>query len=366
MLQADVVTALGTMSGTSLDGVDAALLVTDGVEIIGFGATSYRPYSTVEQTVLRAALGLWQEDDVTLAARLVEAAHCEVMRSLGRAAIAGFHGQTLAHDPGGRGTHQCGDGQRLANALGYPVAWDFRTADVAAGGQGAPLAPFFHWALARWIGATGPVAFLNLGGLGNITWVDPAIDDPAAPGALLAFDTGPANAPMNDLMQQRRGQRHDAGGALALAGEVRNKVIADFKTHPFLAQAAPKSLDRDAFADLLTAVAQMDDADALATLAQAVVVSVSAGVQLCPKPPAQVLVTGGGRYNEALMQGLKAELDCDVQPVEAVGLNGDMIEAQAFAYLAVRSAKGLPLSAPMTTGVPKALTGGILSVPHKV
>lgn len=369
MLQAGSQTVLGTMSGTSLDGVDAAVLITDGVTITGFGSTAYRPYAPTEQAVLRAALGLWPGDDVTAAAEVVEAAHLDVMRQLAETAgpidLAGFHGQTLAHDPGGRGTHQCGDGQRLADALGGPVVWDFRSADVAAGGQGAPLAPFFHFALAKWIGADAPLAFLNLGGVGNLTWVDPRHADPASPGALLAFDTGPANAPMNDLMQARRSLALDQGGALAAAGCAAPEVLANWLSHPYFARPAPKSLDRDSFSDLLPGLAALSDADALATLVQVAVQTVARGLALCPAPPARVIVTGGGRKNEALMAGLAASLPCAVCRAEKAGLDGDMLEAQAFAYLAMRSARGLPLSAPGTTGVPSPCRGGKLAPPGK-
>jgi anhydro-N-acetylmuramic acid kinase len=297
------------------------------------------------------------------AAAVVEAAHLELMQRFDPVEIAGFHGQTLAHDPGGRGTHQCGNGQRLADAFGYSVAWDFRTADVAAGGQGAPLAPFYHFALAKWLKADAPLAFLNLGGVGNITWVNPVLDDPADNGALLAFDTGPANAPMNDLMQTRRGLPFDAGGALAADGTADPRVIRDFMTHPYFAKPAPKSLDRDAFEGLVAGVATLPDADALATLAGAVVASVFHAVQACPTRPARLLVAGGGRHNQTVMDGLAAALDCPVVAVEKVGLDGDMIEAQAFAYLAVRVARGLPLSSPQTTGVPHAMAGGVISQP---
>ena len=363
MLQAKKYMALGTMSGTSLDGVDAAVVETDGEQIFGFGPTQYRAYETAEQAVLAAHLGRWPEDGVTKAAQIVEDAHLAVMKGFDGVEIAGFHGQTLAHDPAGHGTHQCGDGERLAQALGYPVAWDFRTNDVAQGGQGAPLAPFFHFALAKWINADAPLAFLNLGGVGNITWVNPACDDPAEPDALLAFDTGPANAPMNDLMTQRRGTGYDKDGTLAAQGRVDVAVIARFMGHPYFARAVPKSLDRDAFAGLAKDVSELSDADAVATLAQAVVQSVTQAVGLCPSTPAQLLVTGGGRHNKTVMAGLVQALDCDVKPVEAVGLDGDMLEAQAFAYLAVRVARGLPLSSPQTTGVPHPVTGGKLALP---
>lgn len=365
MLQAGIVRALGTMSGTSLDGVDAAIVETDGVEIYGFGPSGYRAYSAGERAVLQAALGLWSDDDIAQAKQVVEAAHLEAMQPFGPIDLAGFHGQTLAHDPGGRGTHQCGDGAALALALGYPVVWDFRTADVAAGGQGAPLAPFYHFALAKWIGADAPVAFLNLGGVGNITWVNPAADDPAAPDALLAFDTGPANAPMNDLMQARRGQDFDADGVLAGQGQADAGIVAAFLDQPYFKRPAPKSLDRDAFAGLVADVAGLGDVDALATLAKAVVESVLKAVALCPSPPSQILVTGGGRRNATVMSEMARAIACPVLPVESVGLDGDMLEAQAFAYLAVRAARGLPISSPRTTGVGQPMRGGIISFPIK-
>jgi anhydro-N-acetylmuramic acid kinase len=362
MLQDGVITVLGTMSGTSLDGVDAAVLHTDGVQIAGFGPSAYRPYSAAEQAVLKAHLGRWQDADCSAAVQIIEDAHIALMEPFGDIHLAGFHGQTLAHDPGGRGTHQCGDGARLAAALGYPVAWDFRSADVAAGGQGAPLAPFYHFALAKWIKADAPVAFLNLGGVGNITWVNPACDMPTDPAALLAFDTGPANAPMNDLMRLRHGVDYDADGARAAQGHPDAEILETFMAHPYFSKPAPKSLDRDAFDGLSKAVADLPDADALATLAAAVVQSVVAACGLCPTMPAQLLVTGGGRHNKTVMAGLAQALSCDVRSVEEVGLDGDMLEAQAFAYLAVRAARGYPLSGPQTTGVPIPLTGGRLSL----
>lgn len=366
MLQDGMVTVLGTMSGTSLDGVDAAVITTDGVVVDSFGPSAYRAYDAAEQAVLRAALGQWPGgSDVAKAADVLEQAHIALMTQFDGVALAGFHGQTLAHDPGGRGTHQAGDGQRIADALGVPVAWDFRSADVAAGGQGAPLAPLYHFALAGWIRATEPVAFLNLGGVGNLTWVDPRCDAPDSSGALLAFDTGPANAPINDLMMARRGESHDAGGALAAAGVADATIVADIMVHPYFTRPVPKSLDRDAFAQLLPAVARLSDADAVATATAVAVASVIAGLSLCPASPSRLLVTGGGRHNAQLMRLLSAAAPMPVSAVEAVGLDGDMLEAQAFAYLAVRAARGLPLSAPTTTGVPNPLTGGRVSTPMK-
>jgi len=359
------VRALGAMSGTSLDGVDAAVVETDGARIHGIGPAAYRAYTAPEREVLRAALGLWEGPGVAAAARVVEAAHAELLAGFDDVALVGFHGQTLAHDPRGRGTLQAGDGARLARALGCDVVWDFRRADVAAGGEGAPLAPFYHFACAQWIGADAPLAFLNLGGVGNLTWVDPVHARPEDPGALLAFDTGPANAPLDDLMRARRGAACDRDGALARQGRVVEAVIEAILADAYFARPPPKSLDRDAFARLGGMVAPLDDADAAATLTALTVATVARGIALCPAPPARVLVGGGGRHNRVMMAGLAAALDAPVAPVEAAGLDGDMMEAQAFAHLAVRVARGLPTSCPGTTGVRGPVSGGVLSRPDR-
>lgn len=362
MRDARVVRALGAMSGTSLDGVDAAVVETDGDGIAGFGPSAYRAYTTGEQQVLRAALGKWPEDGgLEEASALVEAAHVEVLSGFADIDLVGFHGQTLAHDPGGRGTHQLGDGATLSERLGKPVVWDFRSNDIRLGGQGAPLAPFFHFACAKWIGATTPLAFLNLGGVGNLTWINPTCAKPEDAGALLAFDTGPANAPINDLVYTRLGLDYDKDGALAARGKVVDGALELFLDEGYFMKMPPKSLDRDAFADMLELVRELDDADAAATMTAMAAAAVMRGMEHCPRPPERLLVTGGGRHNRVMMQMLRAGLDCPVDPVEAVGLDGDMLEAQAFAYLAVRVARGLPTSCPGTTGVRAAVGGGILS-----
>ena len=363
MLKAGRVWALGAMSGTSLDGVDAAMIDTDGEAIFGFGASRYRAYSAPEQAVLSAALGRWPGDDLDAAERVVMQAHVEGLSGFGDAQLVGFHGQTLAHDPNGRGTHQLGDGAALAGDLGLPVVWDFRSADVRLGGQGAPLAPFFHFACAKYIEAKGPVAFLNLGGVGNLTWVDPSARRAEDDGALIAFDTGPANAPINDLMMARRGLPYDEGGRLARAGNVVEGALELFLDEPYFLKMPPKSLDRNAFADMIGLVGELSDADAAATLTAMSAAGVLRGMEHCPEPPERLLVTGGGRHNPVMMDMLRAALDCDVAPVEDVGLDGDMLEAQAFGYLAVRVARGLPTSCASTTGVRAAVSGGTLSTP---
>lgn len=356
--------ALGAMSGTSLDGVDAAMVLTDGEVIAEFGPHAYRPYTDAEREVIRAGFGRWPgEAGVFEAAELVETAHAEVLSRFSGVDLVGFHGQTLAHDPAGRGTHQCGNGGVLAEVLGLSVVWDFRSNDVAMGGQGAPLAPFFHFACAKWMGAVEPVAFLNLGGVGNLTWVDPTAQTPDTPGALLAFDTGPANAPINDLMQARFGLVQDEGGALAARGKVDDAAVSAFLDHPYFYKMPPKSLDRNDFAFTFQTLSEKSPEDAAATLTAIAAASVVRGAEHFPRPVSRLLVTGGGRHNATMMRELAARLACPVEPIEAAGLNGDMLEAQAFAYLAVRVMRGLPTSCPSTTGVPAAVGGGQISRP---
>lgn len=363
MAHSNAMTVLGTMSGTSLDGVDAAVIETDGVAVLGFGEAAYRPYSPDEQSVLRTALGCWPgEAPVEAASEVIETAHAELLAQFARPDLIGFHGQTLAHDPAQGRTHQTGDGRLLAEALGCPVAWDFRSTDIEMGGQGAPLAPAYHHALARKIGATAPIGFLNLGGVGNITWVDPR-RDMAEEGALLAFDTGPANAPINDLVYRRRGQRFDDGGQIAAKGEVAAAQLAQFSQHSYFSKIPPKSLDRNDFDALQKAVESLSDADAAATLTACAAAAVMRGMEHLPQAPSAVLVTGGGRKNPVLMKMLAEALECPIAPVEDHGLDGDMLEAQAFGFLAARVALGLPTSFPGTTGVPAAIGGGIVSRP---
>lgn len=359
-----VVTALGLMSGTSMDGVDAAVVATDGVAIAGFGRSAFRPYDGAERAAIAGALGRWPgEAGVAEAEAAVRASHAEAVAGFPEADVVGFHGQTLAHEPGGRGSHQAGRGDLLAAATGRVVVWDFRAADVASGGEGAPLVPFFHHALARHLGFGAPVAFLNLGGVANVTWADPRVEDPAAPGALVAFDTGPGNALIDDFLRARLGRDRDEGGGLGLAGRVEAGVVAAALRHPWFGRPPPKSLDRQAFHGVLAGLGGLSAEDGAATLAALTARAVAAGARHFPEPPARWLVAGGGRRNRAIMAGLAAASNLPVEPVEAEGLDGDMLEAQAFAYLAVRVLRGLPTSAPSTTGVRQPVSGGRVSRP---
>ena len=355
---------LGLMSGTSMDGVDAAVLDTDGETIAGFGPTAFAAYPPEDRALLRASLGLWPgADGLDAVEARVRAAHAAVVAGFDGIELVGFHGQTLAHEPRGRGTHQVGRGDRLAADVGLPVVWDFRTADVASGGEGAPLVPFFHFACARFVGATAPIAFLNLGGVGNVTWVDPRAAGPEAEGALVAFDTGPGNALIDDFLALRLGRAFDEDGALAARGRVDEAALAGLAAHPYLARRPPKSLDRQDFHGFLDAVAHLSTEDGAATLAALTARCVAEAGRWFPEPPTRWLVCGGGRRNATLMRMLAQNSNAPVEPVEAVGLDGDMLEAQAFAYLAVRVRRGLPTSAPATTGVRLPVSGGRISHP---
>lgn len=351
---------LGLMSGTSIDGVDAAVLETDGEGAITFGPTSFEPYSKAERAVLRKVMGSWPGPGLEQAAELVLEAHKRA--ALGKDVHAvGFHGQTLAHDPDGARTHQLGCGATLAKMLGRDVIWDFRTADMTAGGQGAPLAPFYHHALARRAGLTQPVAFLNLGGVANVTWVNPQVARPEAPGALVAFDTGPANALLDDFLSARAGLAFDEDGRLAARGTANQSVLDELSDLTYLAKPAPKSLDRDSFAHVLTRLTGCTLEDGAATLTAITASCVGRAVDLMPVAPTKWFACGGGRHNLTMMAMIEDAIGADIKPVEALGFDGDMLEAQAFAWLAVRVMRGLPTSCPSTTGCTSPVSGGIIS-----
>jgi anhydro-N-acetylmuramic acid kinase len=354
--------ALGLMSGTSCDGVDAALIETDGEAAIVCGPWLTRPYAPDFQARLRATLGGPKSgqagvDDV---ARELTEIHAEAVQSLLAAhrvapesvTVIGFHGQTILHEPHRRRTWQIGDGALLARLTGVDVVNDFRSRDVAEGGQGAPLVPLYHAALAA--NLPRPLAVLNVGGVANVTW----IGERGVDGELLAFDTGPGNAMLDDWALRHTGRPVDSGGSLARAGRVNERALAALLANPYFARPAPKSLDRDAFDP--APLAARSAADGAATLVAFTAASVALSQALFPRPVQRWLVTGGGRHNPALMAALGERLAAPVAPVEAVGWQGDALEAQAFAYLAVRSLHGLPLSVPGTTGVPRPLTGGRL------
>jgi anhydro-N-acetylmuramic acid kinase len=355
--------ALGLMSGTSLDGIDAALLRTDGQSIAEIGEALTIPYDSELRERIRAVLGADQPARAaTSVARALTLAHGEAVHRLlaksgfpaDKLAVVGFHGHTILHRPDAGITRQIGDGGLLAKLTGLPVVNDFRSADVAAGGQGAPLVPVFHRALVRDLAL--PLVVLNLGGVGNVTWIGGEGEED-----ILAFDTGPGNALIDDWVRRHTGRAFDENGAIAAAGRIDPEALAALLSNPFFRRPPPKSLDRNHFN--ITALAGLPVGDGAATLAAFTAAAVARAQDHFPAPPRQWLVTGGGRHNAALMTALRGALEVPVDPVEAVGWNGDALEAQAFAFLAVRSLRSLPLSLPRTTGVRQPMVGGRLSLP---
>ena len=348
--------AIGLMSGTSCDGIDAALIHTDGTSVDDFGPTTELSYDVAFRARLQSCFG--GKGPVAAVERELTERHADAVRQLlaeagcqpSEIAVVGFHGQTIHHAPAQRQTVQIGDGALLAKLTGIDVVNDFRSADVRAGGQGAPLAPVYH--LARAQPLAKPVAVLNLGGVGNVTWI-------GEDSTLIAFDTGPANALLDDWALRHTGTPLDVDGALAKSGQPSAAALTKLKSDPYFAMPAPKSLDRQHFKRLADgALAGLSAADGAATLVAFTVWSAAEAVRTFPKPAREWLVCGGGRLNPVIMQGLRASLSCPVRSVDEVGWNGDALEAQAFAFMAVRSLRGLPLSFPGTTGVPQPMTGG--------
>jgi anhydro-N-acetylmuramic acid kinase len=367
------VKAIGLMSGTSLDGVDVALIETDGERIAAFGPTGYRPYTDAEQALLRQALheGAALTDRAARPGVLAQAdafvtrVHAETVEAFlatehidkANVAVVGFHGQTVLHKPASRLTVQIGDGAALARRLDMTVVHDFRAADVAAGGQGAPLVPAFHQALARDLKRPHPIAVLNVGGVANVTFVDGG--DP------IACDTGPGNALIDDFMRARTGAPLDRDGDQAARGRVDEAFVARVLADGFFAQPCPKSLDRNAFAFANFGLPVFSIADGAATLSALTAAAVARVVPQLPAAPRGWIVAGGGARNPTLMRMLAERLrPATVETADAVGWSSQAIEAQAFAYLAVRTLNGLPITFPATTGVKRPLPGGVLARPR--
>jgi anhydro-N-acetylmuramic acid kinase len=360
------------MSGTSLDGVDIALIETDGEQVSALGPTGYRPYSDDERGMLRQALA----DGADLADRmsrpgvlaeadaLVTRIHAETVEAfldterIGRdiVDIVGFHGQTVLHKPAARLTVQIGDGLGLARRLRMPVACDFRAADIIAGGQGAPLVPVFHQAMARDLARPHPIAVLNIGGVANVTFVDGG--DP------VACDSGPGNALIDDFMRARTGAPYDNHGDVAATGTPDQAFIDRVLADTFFGLKPPKSLDRDAFAFGNIGMPDYSVLDGAATLSALTVQTVGRIIPHLPTVPKTWIVAGGGARNKTLMKMLKQRLaPAIVETADDAGWSADALEAQAFAYLAVRCLKGMPITFPQTTGVAAPMRGGIILRP---
>jgi len=355
MSESRLYTIIGLMSGTSMDGVDAAVLYTDGRDIIRPGATHFLRYDDAFRAQLRSVLG--GGGDVDGAERGITEWHIRAIEQLmddnpglyAELDYIALHGHTILHDPARKKTWQIGDAAHMAQHFQCPVVHNFRARDVAMGGHGAPLVPVFHAALAAEL--PKPAIFVNIGGVSNITYI-------GMDGNLLACDTGPGNALIDDVMQHRFSRPHDEGGIIASSGSVQMDVLKLWLADPFFAAKPPKSLDRDHFKRFIQSTGKrMGDAHMIATLAALTAHAIASIEGHLPDTPHRWIITGGGRHNRAIMSGLD-ELLPAVAAVESIGWDGDFIEAWAFAYLAARRVQNLPISFPSTTGVPMPISGG--------
>ena len=375
--------AIGLMSGTSMDGVDVALIETDGHRVTRFGPTLLRPYTDPERAAIAAALAvgptvLGRADRPTALAyaeAVVTATHIEAVKDFlelngltaADVAVLGFHGQTVFHAPARRLTVQIGDGLALARSTGIPVVYDFRASDVAAGGQGAPLVPIYHAALVAASDLPRPVAVINVGGVANITFVGDGGSSDAPPHhtrdstavELVAFDCGPGNALIDDWCATKTGRPVDVDGRLAAAGHADETMLSQLLAHPYFTLPTPKSLDRNAFS--ADAVARLSTEDGAATLTAFTAHAIARGFDLLPQRPRSIVVAGGGAHNPTMLDMIARATGAEVKTAASVGWSTDFLEAQAFAHLAVRHLEGLPLSWPGTTGVPVPMRGGVLA-----
>lgn len=357
------------MTGTSLDAVDMAILETDGRTVQAFGPAGERklteatrdvvleatrqaralPTGAPEPAIFRHTAEMVVEEHFA-AAEAFLLAHDLSWRDID---LIGMHGQTVFHQRPKNGvagrTIQLGDGGMLARLTGRPVAFGFRTADVAVGGQGAPLAPIYHLARALASGLSPPLAVLNIGGVANVTFWSGAED-------LIAFDTGPGNGMIDQLVQARGAGRFDEGGRYASLGRVDEGVVQALLVHPYFRSVPPKSLDRYDFSVEPLAALRLEDG--AATLVAFMADGVRLAFEALGQIPTEVIVCGGGRHNPEIMKALAARLPMPVKTAEDHGWRGDSIEAEAFAFLAARTLHGLPISFPTTTGVPVPMTGG--------
>ncbi|GAB4393446.1 MAG: anhydro-N-acetylmuramic acid kinase [Kiloniellaceae bacterium] len=354
--QDDLPWALGLMSGTSLDGIDAALIRSDGGHQVEMGPFVSQPYDAEMRRRLRAVLG--GRGAVEEVARELTLRHAEAVRQLLKQAglapaevrVIGFHGHTILHRPQEGRTWQIGDGALLAAETGIDVVADLRGNDVALGGEGAPLVPLYQAALAAEL--ERPLAVVNIGGVANVAWIGDGENE------VLAFDTGPGNALINDWVEQHGGDPLDRDGALARAGKIDAALLARLLDNPYFGRTPPKSLDRDDFSAAPAEGLSLEDG--AATLTAFTAATIARAAEHFPAPARCWLITGGGRHNPTLMAMLAEELSAPVAPVEAVGWQGDAMEAQAFAYLALRSLEGRPITLPTTTGVSRPASGGEL------
>jgi anhydro-N-acetylmuramic acid kinase len=367
--------AIGLMSGTSMDGIDLAMLRTDGEGQVERGPSMFVPYEAAFRGRIETALDearaiVGREDrpgQLAALERDITERHAKAVGAFlrdgaprwGEPDMIGFHGQTVLHRPQAGVTVQLGDGALLARLTGLPVVHDMRANDMRFGGQGAPLVPAYHAALAGTLpgpfAGRFPVVFVNIGGISNVTYV-PQRGDP------IAFDSGPGNTLIDQWVTREGGVPFDSDGVIASEGGIVQSVVERYLDSPFFEKAGPKSLDRNDFT--LDQAKGLELADGARTLAAVSAEAILKSAEHMPETPRLWIVCGGGRKNPHIVADLRrGAVDADVVLAEDVGLNGDSMEAEAWAYLAVRAKKGLPLTFPTTTGCREAVTGGVTARP---
>lgn len=345
---------IGLMSGTSVDGVDASFIETNGDDYFKPIANLYLPYSQEFQIKLKKVMNDkrdWFDLEIELTkyhANCVNALLVQNKIDKTKVTAIGFSGQTIYHNPKQGVTWQIGNPHLLAKLTNIDVISDFRRRDVAFGGNGAPLIPVFHQCLMHT--QQSPVAMLNIGGVANITYIHD--------NEIIAFDTGPGNSLINDAMIKHYNKLYDHEGLTAKLGKINRKIIQQILNHPFFNQLPPKSLDRNDFMHVAELVSNLTKEDSIATLTELTVSSITAGIALLPKVPLKVYLCGGGTHNKTILESLQNHLN--IHNIDELGCNPDFIESQGFAYLAARFLRKLPSSFSSTTGVTKPTIAGVL------
>ncbi len=350
--------ALGLMSGTSLDGVDASLIKTNGLNEVQVLSSLSLPYTNQEKNLLSK----YPDLNLNTINKILIQSHTLITRKILEKAeisfrdiyVIGFHGQTIAHAPEKGWTWQLGNAKELSKNTGIDVVADFRSRDVHFGGEGAPLVPPYHKAIMSDKNIIRPVAILNIGGVANITWINNS-------GDLMAFDVGPGNGPINELVWQRLGLDMDTDGLYASKGKINFDLVKSILNDDFFNKKPPKSLDRSYFDEIcVNSAINLTLEDAAATFVQVLTEGLIKCIKFFPEPPKLILVSGGGRKNKSIIKSLENLINIKVLLIDEEDYDGDSIEAEAFAYLAVRSKMGLPITWPETTGVNRAISGGYL------
>ena len=365
-----VLTAIGLNSGAALDGVSAALLRTNGEDVIEVGSSRFFPYDRDMKIALRRAekAALEHRDgaaDIGKASKDVTDFHVVAVDEFLNAAglkrtaidIVGFHGHTIFHRPkrtpesAGR-TWQIGDGRVLAEETKIDVVNGFRDADISAGGEGGPIASIYFAALAKSLEPDGAVGVIDLGRISSVTYV-PKTDSPLD---ILAFDAGPGAALIDEWVALKTGEPMDFDGELARSGKVHSDILRMMLLNPYVRRKPPKALEKSDFK--IEAVLNLSVADGAATLTALTAACIRASLPHLPAAPNDWIIVGGARRNLALTDAIGMALDADIHTAESLGWRGDDLDAQAVAYLAVRSLRKLPLTYPRTTRTPRPTLGG--------